>query len=194
MQLGHLLRNIAIIAVVLGIAIFVIGRPRGERDGAIVSPPTRTTGEQAKPPRRIELQGPSTVSRRNAAGDRTWEANVKGGWRVDDAAGKIVGSDVSWRIVGQELAGLQVSAGEFEAEEQSDTVLFRDNVAATLPKQNAKFRARELRYDVRTRRLNAEGDVVLDWGRMHVTGQHLTADTAGRKIQVQGKVKMTYEQ
>lgn len=190
---GHLVRNIITFAVVLGAAVFLIGRTTIVREET-PSPPTQTEGEAAeKPTRRIELVGHSTVSKRNAAGESVWEARIDGDWRLDEATAKILGSKVSWRAVGEDLQPLQVTAGRFEADDASDMVRFADDVEAMMPSENARFTAEELQYDVSQQRIAAAGDVVLRWGNMLVTGQRLTADMVAHKIWVRGKARMTYE-
>jgi len=194
MRTGPLLRNIAIFAVLFSIVIFLIARVRTGREEA---PPATTAAEEQGAPdssaRRIELVGPSTVSRRNAAGESVWEAGIKGNWHVDETQGTVVASDVSWRIVGRDLEQLEVIAGRFEADEASDTVRFADSVEATLPGESAKLSAEHLEYDLGAQQLAAEGGVVLRWRKLLVTGQRLSADLAAHQMSVRGKARMTYE-
>jgi lipopolysaccharide export system protein LptC len=112
---------------------------------------------------------------------------------VDEVAGGIVGGDVSWRVVGEDLEQLNVTAGHFEADEGSDMVHFADDVTATLPSEDATVTADEAEYDPARQRLTARGDVVMQWRTLLVTGERLTADMVAHEIQMQGKVKGTYE-
>jgi hypothetical protein len=195
MRTGPLLRNIAIFAVLFGIVIFLVGkvRMRDEEAAPAAVIPTQGEKEPQTEARRIQLLGPSTVSRRNAAGESVWEAGIRGDWQVDEGGKRIAGGDVDWRIVGPDLEPLQVTAGRFQADEASDTVRFAENVNATLPSEDATFTATEAQYNPVKQQLSADGNVVLRWGKMLVTGEQLTADMVAHKIQVRGKVKMTYE-
>ncbi|MFQ5811440.1 MAG: LPS export ABC transporter periplasmic protein LptC [Armatimonadota bacterium] len=193
MRRGPLLLNIAILAVLFGVVIILIGRVRTGEDAAPTAVPASKRQESEAASRRIQLLGPSTVSRSNAAGEAVWEAGIKGDWDMDEVTGGIVGRDVSWRVVGEDLEQLQVIAGHFEADEESDTVHFADDVTATLPSEDATVTADEADYDPARQRLTARGDVVMQWRTLLVTGERLTADMVAHEIHMQGKVRGTYE-
>ena len=58
---------------------------------------------------------------------------------------------------------------------------------------DATVTADEAEYDPTKQQLAAEGDVVLQWRTLLVTGEQLSADMAAHRIQVRGKVRITYE-
>ncbi|MFQ6131062.1 MAG: hypothetical protein ACE5R4_03425 [Armatimonadota bacterium] len=160
-------------------------------------------GVRPAPPRRqastdeglglIVLKPPSGVGEKDEEGNWVWEAQFGGELEVDQKAGIVRGSEVTCTIPMGAEDTLEVTAGQFRADQGNRRLRFEQKARAELKPRGSYFLADAFDWAIDEQRLQAVSGVELRHESMKITGDKLEADFAAQTAVISGHPKATYE-
>ena len=184
--------TIAVIAVVGGLAVAIVGTIWARRPAAVVGPAEVQIPETGPPSAEqalselpdLTIEG-AEVTRRDH-GNILWRLSAAGEFDYARDGQALRAQDIRWELMRQGQQNLIVEAPSFLASYPERTIRFSHGVTAYTADKSQFFEMPELVYQIDTEKLIAEGKVRFRYDQYQATANRLVIDNRAEQVRMSG--------
>jgi LPS export ABC transporter protein LptC len=182
------------VAVVAGIIIYALARPRpeatpggtpgtaaGGQGGAAGKAPEALPGE-------VSISG-SSVTKTDRQGNPEWKLQAENKVQVKAGSNQAEAKNVKWSLLQGAQTEWLVNAPEIAIDYQSGRLVFSEGVQVQSADGSRRFSADRLTYQPDSKQLVGEGHARFAGEGALITGQRLVVDTTAHTVRVSGDVR-----
>ena len=187
--------TIAVIAVLAGLAVAIVGIISARRPAAVVGPAEVQIPETGQPSAEqalselpdLTIEG-AEVTRR-VQGKVVWHLSTAGKFDYDRNTQALRAQDIRWELTRQGQENLIVQAPAFLASYPERTITFSQGVTAYTADKSQFFEMPELVYQTDTQKLIGQGRVRFRYGQYQAIANRLIIDNRAKEVRMSGGVR-----